>query len=128
MSIYSIAHDENIFPDSYNFNPSRWLDNPRGPDGQKFLSRYMVSFAKGNRMCLGMHLAYAEIYLALATVFRRFEMRLWETERADVECVSDMFVPHPRKGSKGVRVIISWIDEGLDSKALCNRLFLSLMH
>lgn len=106
MSIYSVAHDESIFPDSYNFNPSRWLDDPRGPDGQKHLSRYMVSFGTGNRMCLGMHLAYAQLYLGLATVMRRFEMRLFETERADVACVRDMFVPRPRKGSKGARVLI----------------------
>lgn len=106
MSIYSIAHDEQIFPDSYTFKPSRWLDNPKGPDGQKYLSRYMVSFGKGNRMCLGMHLAYAEIYIALAMVFRQFNMKLYDTEKADVECCSDMFVPHPRKGSKGVRVTI----------------------
>ena len=106
MSIYSIAHDEEIFPDSFAFRPERWLDNPRGPDGQKYLSRYMVSFGKGNRMCLGMHLAYAEIYIALATLFRKFDMRLFETKKADIMACSDMFVPHPRKGSQGVRVIV----------------------
>ena len=106
MSIYSICHDENIFPDSYTFNPSRWLDNPKGPDGQKNLSRYMVSFGTGNRMCLGMRLAYAEIFLALATVFRRFKLVLFETDRGDVTAYSDMFVPHPKNGSKGVRVLV----------------------
>ena len=106
MSIYSIAHDETIFPDSYTFNPDRWLHKPKGPDGQKHLSRYMVSFGTGNRMCLGMRLAYAEIFLALATVFRRFEFRLYETGRRDVSAESNMFVPHPQKGSRGVRVIV----------------------
>ena len=106
MSIYSIAHDEDIFPSSYTFNPSRWLDTPKGPDGQKFLSRYMVSFGKGNRMCLGMHLAYAEIYLALACVVRNFKITLWNTSSEDVEAYSDMFLPHPKKESKGVRVFV----------------------
>ena len=84
MSIYSVTHDENVFPSSYTFNPSRWLDNPKGADGQKPLSRYMVSFGKGTRSCLGMHLAYAEIYLALASIIRRFEMTLWNTTSEDV--------------------------------------------
>lgn len=106
MSIYSISHDEMIFPDSYIFNPSRWLDNPKGPDGQKHLSRYMLSFGTGNRICLGMRLAYAEIFLALATVFRRFEMVLFETARGDVEAHRDMLVPRPKKGSKGVKILV----------------------
>lgn len=46
MDIYSIAHDEKIFPDSFTFKPERWLNNPKGPDGEKYLSRYMVSFSR----------------------------------------------------------------------------------
>ena len=106
MSIYSVSHDENIFPASHTFNPSRWLSNPKGPDGQKLLSRYMVSFGKGNRMCVGMHLAYAEAFMALAIVVRRFRMRLFETTNADVEAYSDFLAGHPKKGSRGVRVLV----------------------
>lgn len=106
MSIYSIAHDENIFPSSYTFNPSRWLDDPKGPDGQKPLSRYMVSFGKGTRSCLCIHLAYAEIYLALASIIRRFNMNLWNTTSEDVQVSRDMFLPRPKRGSKGVRVLV----------------------
>ena len=106
MSGYWISHDEDIFPDSYTFNPSRWLDNPRKPDRQKYLKRYTVSFGKGNRMCVGMHLAYAEFYIALATIFRKFEMKLFDTQKADVECRKEMLGAWPRKGSKGVMVMI----------------------
>ena len=106
MSIYDMAHDEAIFPDSYTFNPDRWLGGRVDGQNQKQLLRYMVSFGKGNRICLGMHLAYAEIFLALATLFRRFKTELYETDRTDVDLAHDMFMPHPRKGSKGVRVKI----------------------
>lgn len=106
MDIYSIAHDEKLYPDSFTFKPERWLNNPKGPDGQKYLSRYMVSFSKGSRSCVGMHLAYAEVYIALATVFRRFSFELFETDRTAVDCHSDMFVPHPKHGTKGVRVMV----------------------
>ena len=106
MSNYSTAHDENVFPDSRTYNPSRWLDNPKGPDGQKLLSRYMMSFGKGHRICVGMHLAYGEIFMGLAAVVRRFRFKLWETTSADVECWSDFLAAHPKPGSKGVRVLV----------------------
>lgn len=103
MSIYSVAHDENLFPESFTFRPERWLDTPTAPDG-KSLSRYMVSFGKGARSCLGMPLAYAEIYVALATVFRRCEFELYQTTRDAVDCYRDMVSPYPKPGTLGVRV------------------------
>ncbi len=51
-------------------------------------------------------LAYAEIYLATAILFRRFEFQLFETGREDVDIVRDCFVGQPREGSKGIRVLI----------------------
>ena len=32
-------------------------------------------------------LAYAEIYVTLATIFRRFDLELYETTREDVDAV-----------------------------------------
>ncbi|KAE8154551.1 cytochrome P450 [Aspergillus avenaceus] len=103
MDNYSVAHDEEIFPDSYTFKPERWLDDPVAPDGRK-LSRYLVSFGRGTRSCLGINLAYAEMYLTLANVYRSFEFELFETDRSSVDCYRDMFLPHPKPGSQGVRV------------------------
>lgn len=57
-------------------------------------------------MCLGMPLAYMELYVALATIFRRHELELFETERSDADFVLDVVVPMPRRGSKGVRVVV----------------------
>lgn len=105
MSNFSVSHDENLFPDSFTFRPERWLDAPKAPDG-KYLSRYMVSFGKGTRTCLGMTLAYAEMYIALATVFRRCEFQLFQTKRDAVECYREMFVPHPKPGTLGVRALV----------------------
>lgn len=99
--------DPRIFPDPLTFNPERWLDNPS-------LSRYMVAFTKGSRQCVGYNLAYAELYLCLNAVFGRYgikgmnspaKLSLYETSREDVELDHDLFVPGPKAGSKGVRVI-----------------------
>ncbi|KAH6670399.1 cytochrome P450, partial [Halenospora varia] len=48
-----LAHtNENIFSDPWAFNPDRWL----GKEGQE-KKKYMLSFGKGPRMCIGRELA-----------------------------------------------------------------------
>lgn len=49
-------------------------------------------------------LAYAEMYLTLATIVRGFDLGLFETSVEDVTMVHDFFVAVPRLDSKGVRV------------------------
>ncbi|KAM7222665.1 Cytochrome P450 [Rhypophila decipiens] len=129
MDNYHQHTDENIFPQANEFKPERWLGNPKvevevdGPDGKlttvlKPLSSYMTAFGKGTRMCIGINLkltmmdsgvmwqAYAEIYIGLATLFRRHEFELFETDRSDVTFVRDLFSAHPAPSSKGVRVVV----------------------
>lgn len=106
MDTYHMHHDESIFPDSFTFKPERWLNNPRGPDGQKSLARYLASFGRGTRKCVGFNLAYAEITLVLAALFRRFDFDLYETSRSDVDCYRDMVGLEVAPGSKGVRVTV----------------------
>lgn len=121
-------HNESIFPDSYKFKPERWLE-PR-PEGSPPLERYMVSFSKGSRQCVGMKsvsiflylhppmipnstkkyflcsLARAELNLTLATVFRRFDnQQLFESSRLDVDVKHDFLLPQQDKKSKGVKVL-----------------------
>lgn len=53
-------------------------------------------------------LAKAELYLTVATIFRRFEnQELFETTERDVLPKHDHFIPHPDLDSKGVRVIFT---------------------
>ncbi|KAI0205556.1 cytochrome protein [Astrocystis sublimbata] len=105
MNIYDVAHDEIIFPDSFEYHPERWMGDPRAPDGRS-LSRYMVSFSRGTRSCQGMQLAYAELYIGIATIFRRFDLELYETSKTDVEAARDRFGPRTVRASKGVRVVV----------------------
>lgn len=51
-------------------------------------------------------LAYAELYLTLAAIFRRFDLELHETTVEDVLFVRDAFVPAAKLGSKGVRAVV----------------------
>ncbi len=65
------------------------------------------------------NLAYAELYIILAGVFRRYDLYdgaskqktptliLFETTRErDVDIEFDLMVPFPKRDSKGIRVIV----------------------
>lgn len=52
MSIPDLSHDEAIFPNSREFRPERWLGDAKTADGEP-LEKYMVSFGRGTRSCLG---------------------------------------------------------------------------
>ncbi|KAH8712013.1 cytochrome P450 [Phaeosphaeriaceae sp. PMI808] len=106
MTIPEVSHDESIFPDSRSFIPERWLDDPKTSDGIP-LDRFMVSFGRGTRSCLGINLAWTELYLTLGMLFRRFKFELFEADVSDVEIGHDFFIPVTRLDSKGVRVFVS---------------------
>ena len=106
MSSVHIHTSPSIFPQPDAFIPERWL--PQETEGQR-LQKYLVSFSRGSRQCLGMHLGYAELYMGIAGVFRRWGrgMRVVDTlwER-DVQLKHDMFVPVMGKEARGIWVAI----------------------
>ncbi|KAL4808782.1 cytochrome P450 [Aspergillus unguis] len=105
ISMTSIFMHDNpaVFPSPRTFSPDRWLEmSPE--DRSKIMGKHFVPFSKGTRMCLGMHLAYAEMYLVLATVFTRYKVVLDGTRREDVEMAHDFFDPAPMKGARGLVV------------------------
>jgi cytochrome P450 len=58
-------------------------------------------------MCVGFNLAYAEMTLVIAALFRSFNFELFETDKGDVEIFRDMIGLDVKPGSKGVRVKVS---------------------
>lgn len=51
-------------------------------------------------------LAYAEMYLTCATIYRHFNFELYETTYKAVEMAHDFFVAAPEKARRGVKVKI----------------------
>ncbi|KAH9905881.1 putative cytochrome P450 [Xylariomycetidae sp. FL2044] len=100
-------HDEDIYPDSHAFKPERWL----GLDAteRRRLESSLTSFSRGSRQCLATNLAYCNLYLLRTALTLRILPRLglYETTVDDVRYDHDEFVPVPKKGTKGVRVILS---------------------
>lgn len=111
MTTYKTVTDEKLFPDPFGFHPERWL----GEGAEQRLERYYTIFGGGSRMCLGMALAQAELYLMLAKMFRVWGcegdrrdgdvgvIKLFETTVRDCEMAADYFIPIPWTGTKGIR-------------------------
>lgn len=103
MSALFIEKSPILFPDPEAFIPERWID---GAVGENRLDQYILTFGKGTRSCVGINLAYAELYTILATLFRRFpDIRLHETSFKDVEHVHDYFAGMTRRESQGLQVM-----------------------
>ncbi|CAF9941589.1 MAG: hypothetical protein ALECFALPRED_009236 [Alectoria fallacina] len=83
-------HDPRVFENPTQFRPERWLSGTTSE-----MERHMVSFSRGSRICLGMDLAYAELYLTLGHLFRRYQLELSGVTSADMEW-DDMLVPITR--------------------------------
>lgn len=79
MSHYIQHTDPKRFPDPFKFIPERYM----GEKGMETL-RYLVPFGRGPRMCLGMNLAWSEMYLAFAGLIRSVDMELVGTTVEDV--------------------------------------------
>lgn len=56
-------------------------------------------------MCVAQNMAYAEIYITIATIFRRFpSLRVWDTSERDMEYVHDYFGGMARHENGGLKV------------------------
>jgi len=87
MSGLFVHNSETVFQNATSFEPDRWLQ----PDAQS-LEPWLVSFSKGPRSCLGSNLAWCELYIAFAALFRRFDMKLDGSSLSDLAW-RDCFLP-----------------------------------
>jgi cytochrome P450 len=107
MSQKLLSRHPDLFDAPDEFNPERWLTKNSPSD--------LYSFGRGPRMyvrsflaapafmtrpnwriltivsrCVAQNLAYAELYLALAAIVRRFDLQLFQTDYSDIECTYDI--------------------------------------
>ncbi|KAL6251945.1 hypothetical protein RBB50_002155 [Rhinocladiella similis] len=99
---YCYHFDSEVFPSPESFLPERWL----GPDANQLESK-MIAFSRGPRSCIGINLAYAELYLSFAYVFSRFDMKPYKTAEEDMEWKDNFVVT-----TKGhLRVLLKRVDD-----------------
>ncbi|KAG7094555.1 hypothetical protein E1B28_005383 [Marasmius oreades] len=99
---YIVHSNPSLFPDPEDFIPERWL----GDDSRK-LEQYLVAFSKGPRTCLGINLAWCEMYLILANVFRKLDLEIFESTPDSVrfrDYIVPLFHEHPYVRVKGRRL------------------------
>ncbi|GAB7323787.1 hypothetical protein MBLNU13_g07242t1 [Cladosporium sp. NU13] len=100
----------NWYEDAESFRPERYLDDPK-------LLRRHLTFSKGGRQCLGINLAYQELQMFIAGIFRKYKvfdksldqqdgptLELFDTKVEDIKMHADYVSPGLRPGSYGVRV------------------------
>ena len=68
-AIYSVHHRLDLYPDSKEFRPERFLEN-------QFSSSEFIPFGGGSRRCLGYALAKLELNLILATLLTQHSFQL----------------------------------------------------
>lgn len=78
MAPYVLHRDEAAYPSPLVFDPERWLpsnDNEEGKEkeGIDVANRNFWAFSSGARMCIGMHLAMAEMLTLVAAIYNRYE-------------------------------------------------------
>jgi cytochrome P450 len=67
-NIWAIAHDDEVYPDPFTFDPSRHLGDKPQLDPLKFI------FGFGRRVCPGAHLAEMTLFLNIATLLTVFNI------------------------------------------------------
>lgn len=117
MSAPLINRHPSIYDYPNEFRPDRYIEDPS-------LSKYLFTFSKGARQCVGINLAYQELQTFVAGVFRRYDiydpdkaskgleqggptMELYKTTLDDVAMSGgDYVTPAQYLGSQGLRLII----------------------
>ena len=73
MSPFCLHRDEAVFPSPLTFQPERWLTHSGTliPESDP-RNRFFWAFSSGARMCIGMHLANAEMLTLIAALYRNY--------------------------------------------------------
>jgi hypothetical protein len=73
MSPYCLHRNEKVYPEPLKFAPERWLTADGSlVDESDARNKYFWAFSSGARMCIGMHLANAEMLTLIATILRKY--------------------------------------------------------
>ncbi|KAI0024381.1 cytochrome P450 [Xylariomycetidae sp. FL0641] len=87
MTLVLMHSDPSLYPDPFRFNPDRWME----PDARKKVDKTFAPFSRGTRVCLGMYLAWAEMYILVAALVQRFDFEYHGARTEDFLCNSDNF-------------------------------------
>ncbi|ETS86527.1 hypothetical protein PFICI_00355 [Pestalotiopsis fici W106-1] len=87
MTTILLHTDPKLYPSPLRFNPDRWIESPE----TQSLDAVFAPFSSGTRTCLGIHLAWAEIYLLIAELVQNFNFIIKDATASDFELEMDNF-------------------------------------
>jgi cytochrome P450 len=111
MTPHLVLTDESIFSEPRCFDPERWLDQIADGKTTSRFDKYVVAFGKGSRNCIAIHLAYAQLFMTIASIVQRYNLEIYETDESHVTPLRDLFTAGVKLDSQGIRVIIHDKDE-----------------
>ncbi|KAK0610052.1 cytochrome P450 [Bombardia bombarda] len=82
VSLYSLFHNEEYFPDSFAFKPEHWLEEAGGEGddssstSRESMRKVFAPFILGDRSCAGRLMAYQEASLTVARTLWYFDFEL----------------------------------------------------
>ncbi|KAL2703410.1 hypothetical protein AAEP93_004481 [Penicillium crustosum] len=92
-SIYAMHQNAEAYPEPTRFIPERWLINS---DEER--DRCFTPFQKGNNACIGINLAYMQLYLGIAHIVKRVDLALCQSDFTDWDWID-------RAGAKLARLV-----------------------
>jgi len=96
-NIWSILHDENIFPNPKAFKPERFLQQEKPLE--RISDPSLLAFGFGRRICPGMYLADNSIFITVASMLAVFDITKDRDAKGEeiTPCVDySGFISHPR--------------------------------
>jgi cytochrome P450 len=73
---YSLNHNEQYFPQPFEFRPERWIQEEVGQEAVTQASSAIATFSIGPRNCVGKSFAFVEMTMAMASIISEFEFRV----------------------------------------------------
>ncbi|KAI1259383.1 cytochrome P450 [Xylariaceae sp. FL1019] len=87
MTLVLMHTDSKMYEEPFLFRPERWMDS----EAKSRTDSVYAPFSRGTRDCLGRHLAWAELYLVLATLVNRYDFQYHGATADDFLPDSDAF-------------------------------------
>ncbi|KAI3316474.1 cytochrome P450 [Xylariaceae sp. AK1471] len=91
-SAYILNRHANLWEMPHEFNPDRWMNRD-----STMLDNRSTTFGGGARQCLGKDLAWCELWVLLANLFRRFRVKLTDGPKNDREWIDIILVHFEKK-------------------------------
>ncbi|KAI0447310.1 cytochrome P450 [Xylaria telfairii] len=88
MTTLLMHMNPSLYPNPKEFIPDRWLST----ESRRAADKVYAPFSKGARMCLGMSLAWAELYITIAALVSPFDFQFNGLTPRHFEFIRDQFI------------------------------------